>query len=199
MSTSSTESLAEIIVTCGICDWEGSAADAPNHDCELENDAAPARPPRNLVEASPAERDDAIAAANPAEEPDTPAVGEALKDAVADHVEQTGEMPNLAEDSDGQVKIDVPRPEVRRDSSDPNKLMLSWTGRIELERNDPRDVAFFNSLRPGSEHDLTVTVRVGEEGLKPRWDKDNDYVKDLVLRKSVSVTDVHFDVGEESR
>jgi hypothetical protein len=54
--------------------------------------------------------------------------------------------------------FEVPRVAVEFDDADPDVLRLAFSGTVVVDRTDPDDVAFYNSLPGGSVSKLTVSV-----------------------------------------
>jgi hypothetical protein len=78
------------------------------------------------------------------------------------------------QDAEKGKLFEVPRVAVTVDDSDPNVLKLSFSGSIELERGNASDVALYNKLKPGSNHDLNLGVFVAGPKTTHRRDADGN-------------------------
>jgi len=93
------------------------------------------------------------------------------------------------EDAEKGKLFEVPRAKVILDESDPNVIKISFSGGVELDRGDARDVAFYNALKAGSYRDLKVTVFCAGPQNVHRRDSEGD-VDAIVQTKALKVTDV---------
>jgi hypothetical protein len=89
-------------------------------------------------------------------------------------------------DPDAGKLFDVPRANVALDDSDPSALRLTFSGAIQLNRDDPDDVAVYNRLREGRPAVLNITAHVAGSRLVHRRDKEG-YVDAIVASKSLVI------------
>jgi hypothetical protein len=93
------------------------------------------------------------------------------------------------EDAEKGKLFEVPRVAVVVDESDPSVIKLAFSGSIELERGDGKQVEFYNGLKAGTYRDLKITIAVkGAQNVHRRDSEGN--VDSIVQTKSLVVTDV---------
>lgn len=109
----------------------------------------------------------------------------------------TEEAPLNPDPDKGQL-FNLPRPRITLldDQADPDKVVVSFGGQVELSRKDPRHIEFLNRLKPGAEVDLALVGRSMSVAPKVTLDKEG-YVKEKRIVASVRVTDVVID-GERA-
>lgn len=93
------------------------------------------------------------------------------------------------EDPEEGKLFEVPRVAVIIDESDPDVLKVAFSGQIEIERGDGKQVAWYNGLVAGQYHDLKITTAVAGAKTTHRRDGEGD-VDAVVQTKSLIVTDV---------
>lgn len=72
-----------------------------------------------------------------------------------------------------------------------DRIKLSFTGSIFLDRSAPADVALYNKLRFGKEVTLAVEGRCNDTGAKGATDREGNL--DVVVgRKSIKITTVYL-------
>lgn len=94
------------------------------------------------------------------------------------------------EDADAGKLFEVPRVAVILDESDPNVIKIDFSGGVELDRADGKQVAFYNALKAGTYRDLKVTVFCVGPKNTHRRDSEGD-VDAIVQTKTLKVTDVN--------
>jgi len=94
------------------------------------------------------------------------------------------------EDPDVGKLFDVPRVGIVVDDSDPTVVKLAFSGSVELDRTDAKQVAFYNRLRAGESAVIDVTVHVAGATMRHRRDSEGD-VDAVVQTKSLVVSDVY--------
>lgn len=106
-----------------------------------------------------------------------------------------GDIRNAIEDTVGDGEqgklVEVPRIATTIDETDPSIIKLAFSGGIELDRADRKQVEFYNSLTAGKDRSLKVDVFVAGPKNSHRRDSEGN-VDAVVQTKSVLVTDVHF-------
>lgn len=93
------------------------------------------------------------------------------------------------EDPEEGKLFEVPRVAIVIDDTDPSVIKLAFSGSVELERGDGRQVEFYNGLEPGEYRDLKITVFCAGPKTSHRRDSEGD-VDAVVQTKSLIVTDV---------
>ena len=88
--------------------------------------------------------------------------------------------------------FDVPRVKIVIDKADPTVLKLAWSGSVELDRGNGKQVGFYNDLAAGKSVELVVTVHVAGARKVHRRDSEGD-VDAIVETKSLVVSDVHLE------
>ena len=84
--------------------------------------------------------------------------------------------------------FEVPRVAVELDESDPTVLKIAFSGSIEVERDNAKQVEHYNQLGAGEERSMTVVVHIA--GAKKVHRRDSEgYVDAIVETKSLVVTD----------
>lgn len=107
-----------------------------------------------------------------------------------EHEQATAEVDG--QDPDAGKLFEVPRVAVLIDDTDPDRLAVSFSGGVMLDRALATDVAWFNALVEGKEVDLEVTCRVLGRKVRHKLDNEGEYVSEVIATKSLAVTDVHF-------
>lgn len=82
--------------------------------------------------------------------------------------------------------FEVPRVAVVIDDTDPTVLKLAFSGSIDLERGQSRDVDLYNSLKAGKPFTLQVEGHVGTTKTTHRRDSEGD-VDAVVQTKSLII------------
>lgn len=90
------------------------------------------------------------------------------------------------EDAEKGKLFELPRIAITVDEADPNVLKLNFSGTVELERGNPRDAAFYNSLAAGKNVDLEVQAFVTGPTNTHRRDSEGN-VDSVVQTKSLRV------------
>jgi hypothetical protein len=98
------------------------------------------------------------------------------------------------EDIEKGKLFEVPRAQVVIDEADPGVLKLSFSGSIELDRADPSDVSFYNSLKAGTDAGLSVECFVAGPKNTHRRDSEGN-VDAVVQTKSLIVHSIDGVVG----
>jgi hypothetical protein len=99
------------------------------------------------------------------------------------------------EDPDAGKMFDVPRVAVVIDESDPTVLKIAFSGSVELDRTNGKEVGFYNDLKAGQSHELVVTVHTAGAQMRHRRDSEGD-VDAIVQTKSLVVSDVYLERPE---
>lgn len=94
------------------------------------------------------------------------------------------------EDPEEGKLFEVPRVAITLDESDPNVIKIDFSGGVELDRADGKQVQFYNALKAGTYRDLKVTVFCVGPKNTHRRDSEGD-VDAIVQTKSLKVTDVN--------
>ncbi len=102
------------------------------------------------------------------------------------HEAGTDDGIETGEDPDNGKLFEVPRVAVTIDEADPGVIKLAFSGSIELNRADPSDVAFYNSLKAGTDTDLNVQAFVAGPKNAHRRDSEGN-VDAVVQTKSLIV------------
>jgi len=153
-----------------------------------------------IVEAEQAARDAQTAPAT--DTPRGPGV-EVPPDGTEATIENAGtEEADLVE-PDGQTVL-VDRSEYERedlaiDKVDGNaidRIRITFSGTVSLDRSEPNDVALYNRLRLGREVTLKVEGRASGTGAKEATGRDGD-LDVIVGLKTVTVTTVYVPAAEE--
>ena len=71
-------------------------------------------------------------------------------------------------------------------------LKIAWSGSVELDRGNGKQVGFYNDLKPGQSMELVVTIHVAGARKVHRRDSEGD-VDAIVETKSLVVSDVHLE------
>lgn len=100
-------------------------------------------------------------------------------------LEQT-EDEEAGTDVDAGKLFDVPRVGVITDETDPTVLKLSFSGGIELNRNNADDVKFYNKLKAGRSVALEIEAHVAGGKTTHRRDSEGN-VDAVVQTKSLLI------------
>jgi hypothetical protein len=103
---------------------------------------------------------------------------------------QLVEGTSKGEDADKGKMFDVPRVGIVIDESDPTVIKLAFSGSVELDRSNGKEVGFYNDLKAGESHELVVTVHTAGAQMRHRRDSEGD-VDSVVQTKSLVVSEVH--------
>jgi hypothetical protein len=95
-------------------------------------------------------------------------------------------------DAESGKLFEVPRVKVDVDRADPTLLKIAWSGSVELDRGNGKQVGFYNDLKPGQSMELVVTIHVAGARKVHRRDSEGD-VDAIVETKSLVVSDVHLE------
>jgi hypothetical protein len=101
------------------------------------------------------------------------------------------------EDADAGKLFEVPRVKVVTDLTDPTVIKLAFSGSIEFDRSNGKEVAFYNDLKAGTSHELVVTVHAAGAQMRHRRDSEGD-VDAVVQTKSLVVSDVYLERPTDS-
>ena len=96
------------------------------------------------------------------------------------------------EDPDVGKLFEVPRVKVAIDTADPTVIKLAFSGSIELDRGNAKQMEFYNGLKAGQEAVIDVTCHVAGATMRHRRDSEGD-VDAIVQTKSIVVSDVYLD------
>ena len=99
------------------------------------------------------------------------------------------------EDAEKGKMFDVPRVGIVIDESDPTVIKLAFSGSVELDRTNGKEVTFYNDLAAGSPTELVITAHVAGAQMRHRRDSEGD-VDSVVQTKSLVVSDVYFERPE---
>lgn len=116
---------------------------------------------------------------------------------VVPEAETTASSDVQGEDPDAGKLFEVPRVAVSIDATDPDRIAVSFSGGVMLDRATAADVAWFNALVEGKEVDLDVTCRVLGRKVRHKLDNEGEYVSEVIATKSLAVTDVHFGTADD--
>lgn len=92
-------------------------------------------------------------------------------------------------DPDTGKLFEVPRAKVIVDLTDPTVLKLAFSGAVDLDRGNAKQVDFYNKLRAGDPAEMVVSVHVAGAKQIHRRDGEGD-VDAIVQTKSLIVSDV---------
>lgn len=95
------------------------------------------------------------------------------------------------EDAEKGKLFEVPRVAVVVDTTDPTVLKLAFSGAVDFDRGNAKQVAFYNKLRAGLPVELNVTAHVAGARQTHRRDSEGD-VDAVVQTKSLIVSDVYL-------
>jgi hypothetical protein len=93
------------------------------------------------------------------------------------------------EDAEEGKLFEVPRVAITIDESDPTVIKLAFSGSIDLERADGKQVEFYNGLVAGTYRDLKITCAIAGQKNTHRRDSEGN-VDAVVQTKSLTITDV---------
>lgn len=96
------------------------------------------------------------------------------------------------EDAERGKLFEVPRVKIDLDRADPTVLKVAWSGSVELDRGNGKQVGFYNDLKAGQSVELVVTAHVAGARKVHRRDGEGD-VDAIVETKSLIVSDVHLE------
>jgi hypothetical protein len=96
------------------------------------------------------------------------------------------------EDAEKGKLFDIPRVGIIVDDSDPTVIKLAFSGSVELDRGNGKEVGFYNDLKAGQSAELVVTVHAAGATMRHRRDSEGD-VDAVVQTKSLVVSDVYLE------
>lgn len=126
------------------------------------------------------------------------ALEQQVEDAQAEHDEEQAQDDNGADDAlFDKARYDDPElalPKV--DGQGVDKIAIAFSGRVFLDRSDPRDVALMRSMKLGNDLTLNIEAKCSGKGNAFSTDKEGE-LDVIVLEHKAKVHTVYRPAGEE--